>query len=119
MKAEELMIGDWVLCDMYNPCDPYYPPGTMGEFQMRPEDYTNGLAEKYKPVPLTSEILERNGVKHVYGYSIEDFKLYGNLGKKDEVYFTIIVSNKEIRIDYVHELQHALRLCGINKEIKL
>ncbi len=147
MKAEELMIGDWVLCDMYNPCDPYYPPGTMGVFQMRPEDYTNGLAEKYKPVPLTPEILEKNGFdpngipEEVMPIEERDYSddtyVWSNASNECDTHcqvcvyidyhnnvclFEAFTSDSHIdgiKIRYVHQLQHALRLCGINKEIKL
>ena len=73
-----------------------------------------------EPIPLTAEILEKNGfTKHAYGFSFQYLKLNGNLRNDDTVYFTITISGKDITIDYVHQLQHALRLCGIEKEIKL
>ncbi len=94
MKAEELMIGDYVF---------------VGD-DKTPIKITHisksGDYSYLKPIPLTVEILEKNGfVKH--------------LPEDNIVYFTITINKKEIRIDYVHQLQHALRLCGIEKEIKL
>lgn len=74
-----------------------------------------------KPIPLTPEILEKNGFETKFGYSKYN----------DEDDFFLITWNEishhlRIRtfdndcaldkdhIDYVHELQHALRLCGLN-----
>lgn len=83
-----------------------------------------------KPIPLTEEILEKNGFDIVQdGDSLTIWKQkddeYGN-----EVYdITIYASKGVMRLDtsiryhgairknicYVHELQHALRLCGLNE----
>lgn len=69
-------------------------------------------------IPLTDEILEKNGWKwrkkgvikslHLYdkeGHSIMTLT-YGNI---------ITVGGHEVKIRYVHELQYALRLCGLNE----
>lgn len=60
-----------------------------------------------EPIPLTSEILEKNG------FSINglDIALFDRKGGDDFV----AASN----LQYVHELQHALKFCGIDKEIVL
>ena len=75
--------------------------------------------EHIKPIPITPEILEKNGFGE-YEYN----EVYG-----DEI--EVEVSLYEWPIDegscpgfsthlhYVHELQHALRLCGIEKEVVL
>lgn len=78
----------------------------------------NGVWEELKPIPLTAEILEKNGWKwrkkgvikslHLYdkeGHSIMTLT-YGNI---------ITVGGHEVKIRYVHELQYALRLCGRNE----
>lgn len=91
-----------------------------------------GITEKIEniePISITPEILEKNGfVKQDYaGWVIsEDF------GRRFMSYRTDyfdgllkIVYAKDplcdlcLKIKYVHELQHALRLCGIDKEIVL
>ena len=73
-----------------------------------------------KPIALTEDLLRLNGfTHHAYGYSLEDLKIHGNIDESDTVYFTIDVAGRDMRIDYVHQLQHALRLCGINKEITI
>lgn len=81
-----------------------------------------------KPIPLTTEILEKNGFKRVpidydkemrsecYACDGIDWVIYANqfmlCRKGDWV-------GLGIDITYVHELQHALRLTGIEKEIEL
>ena len=85
------------------------------------DEMTAGVWLAYiEPIPLTEEILENNGfTKHAYGYSYDMIKLHGNLTENDTVYFTLCICEKYIKVIYVHELQHALRLCGIEKEIVL
>lgn len=88
-----------------------------------------------EPIPLTPEILEKNGFTN-YGESwyipkTEDHVMVGfhmyettiNISK-DKVSFHISVPCKYRSCDsnrkvFVHELQHALRLCGITKEITI
>lgn len=78
------------------------------------------------PIPLTEEILEKNefkqrgdeymffewdGAKQWY-VSLEDFKPQFD-------FWFITSSDRDLnvrgKIRYVHELQHALRLCGLNE----
>lgn len=133
MKAEELMIGD--ICRVakedlcirkdaivkvcminglikgYVVCSPIYGASI----------YTGCIWCAYlEPIPLTEDILKENGfTKHVYGFSLQDFKICGNVDEKDLVFFTIKISDKDIRIDYLHQLQHALKLVGIEKEFEI
>ena len=104
-----------------------------------------GITEKFEniePIPLTSEILEKNEFKkNVYYYSPHSYETY--LLPKQEIYigyhiikwfkeddWTIIHNihddsdygfdyDEVITIQYVHELQHILKLCKIEKEIIL
>lgn len=93
--------------------------------------------EKVEPIPITTEILEKNWFvanKHVYPYPY-----YECINKEDKlkVGFAFPQGNRTsykdpwVYIDseyvfvehlpciFVHQLQHALRLCGISKEIEL
>jgi len=74
-----------------------------------------------EPIPITPEVLEKNDwEERPTGYVFyTDGKRYDNslwyiFGSN-----TFVVNTAEFQIKYVHELQHALRLCGIKKEIKL
>lgn len=144
MKANELMIGDWVeprQCmtpTVYCKIEGIYPDGTVhldkAEMLFTLDELT--------PVPLTPEILEKNGFE--IGYSsiltADGFKklpvykyknnkqaqsIRHNLikvcvcldGSKYDVEFGI--GSHILDLEYVHEFQHALRLCGIEKTIEL
>lgn len=128
MKANELMIGDWVLYD--NQPHQIRQLGIFGE-NRDGEDYPavcvgkpNGIGlilerNEIKPIPLTPEILEKNGF-----YYDEDRKAYlmGVIFRvKPERYglFSFEICGCPYPLNTVHELQHALRLCGIEKEIVL
>ena len=103
------MIGDWVV------------GGSEEPFKIGIIDPDFLHWNEVQPIPLTPEILEKNGfVKHdtwdewvhyETGIFI-DFTLL-----VDEYGFHLDIPNA--RIKYVHELQHALKLCGIEKEIEL
>ena len=84
--------------------------------------------DEIEPIPLTPEILEKNGwVKDGYFYRHKELG-YMQLGELFEhaslVFTTKCGFSYSIRtsprcMKYVHQLQHALRLCGIEKEIEL
>lgn len=128
MKANELMIGDWV---QGNPCGQHCDRDNNIYYKIAILDIGNhcwgysvcgALVElKYDdvfPIPITPEILEKNGFSDnycnddlCYAQSCGDvigIHIYGKNGLMDEMYFK-----------YVHQLQHALRLCGIEKTIEL
>lgn len=85
--------------------------------------------DQVKPIPLTPEILEKNGfVKQAYdGWLINEDNSRRLIEYRTDYFdgFLIINYTKKpfskisIKLKHVHELQHALRLCGINKEIVL
>ncbi len=127
MKANELMVGDWVYNKHHKKniqITPYdffthgHLPSGRQYFIGEPELVSGRDLE---PIPLTPEILEKNGfvehdtwnewVHYTDGIFI-DFTLL--VGEDD---FHLDIPNT--RIKYVHQLQHALRLCGIEKTIEL
>jgi hypothetical protein len=83
----------------------------------------NATTEDYNifPIPLTPEILEKNGwEERPTGYVFyTDGKRYENSLWYIFDSNTFVVNTTEFQIKYVHQLQHALRLCGINKNIEL
>lgn len=111
MKANELMIGDWVLDTRTG--TPLRVNPFMAELEV-PE---------WQPIPLTPEILEKNGLANdPYGCHFEEDEYMAlEISVEEEgIYWTINYNEYGIlKLKYVHELQHALRLCGINKEIEL
>lgn len=167
MKVNELMIGDWVnyrpgwfdeeteevvydsktgfpirltcLYDGLSQYDDVLPNGRINTIEV--EDY------ELFAIPLTPEILEKNGFHWGCTASEEDFCGAVGCGYPDSGWcfdegageIKIIFPNETdgglVRLDdqngdrhlelvfveplMVHELQHALRLCGIKKEIAL
>ena len=119
MKIDELMVGDWLYITDH--------PMRKEAKQVKPEHFLRSLVV-FEPIPLTLEILEKNDIlyeKQSYYYVIEDDKdlectYYIQQVQGD---WTIGVDigaydcSAFARIKYVHELQHALKLCGIEKEI--
>lgn len=130
MKAEELMIGDWVI------------RGNIIQEPMRITDICasknnvyldlSGIPvlekiSKIQPIPITPEILEKNEIEAdpvVYSvYRHEDFSIAYDIDENGKYYWAFCMVNyyneANICIHYVHELQHALKLCKIDKEIVL
>ena len=134
MDTKELQIGDWVLYTEFgknefhrveiveptrvwlNGCNTYVPD------------------EFIKPIPITPEILEKNGFVRIEEYEkyewsknfAEAWVIFGERpcsGKLHAVhiedYSRQIPLHYHDSIDYVHELQHALRSCRIKKDIVL
>jgi len=129
MDAKDLMIGDWVNFPIdsiggeteYDSQTTEYQPMRIisisawnnndGEVESA-EGVINDI-DQVKPIPLTAEILEKNG-----WFSLGEYRYEGDIAlAKGRNYFRL--KNTTICIDSVHGLQHALRLCGINKEIEI
>lgn len=147
IKKEDLQIGDWVYI---------HHNGSASHFAKVTAIYENGFvcwlqeeceglskADYIEPIPLTPEILEKNGFRksedgfwprYVFVADIEkcpqtviDFSFYG----ENVSGHTLLKcwtrpqgcdGENNIHIcdlKYVHQLQRALRLCGIEKEIEL
>lgn len=121
------MIGDWVR-----------NIETGKVFQWSLADYIDTNAEYCEPIVLTNEILEANGFK-ANGYTNlspdyylemkNGFSIYVNLhttcdkrvvfgvcDRQDiEQREIICYGGRNIHKWHVHDLQHALRLCGLNE----
>ena len=143
MEAKELMVGDWLQyydCNLKKQCyaqvTSIQADGTEPYIQTSDSDVYY-LVETYKTIPITSEILEKNRlnkcddmkwcrVTHEDWEFGDNFYLYYD-PYYNSFYIGTYIGDKNgsdfitdsIKIEYVHELQHALRLCGIEKEIIL
>lgn len=142
MKAKELMIGDWVLYNgqpkVVQMIDGY------GDTELENEILCDGMYHKpieVSPIPLSAEILEKNGFEELMSEGEEVAAMFGRkpeltgvwqygFGRFDSVAYVPERSFLHIKfmegcqadianIKYVHELQHALRLCGVEKEVEL
>ena len=161
MEANELMIGNYLRVNRDGLCikkgtivevrgidadDKLIEKGLIGSTHCRPLDdnqFEGGIwCEYLDPIPVTPEILERNGFNTVRGS--ESTYMWGfHNGRRDFATVCITFYNEPIGgvsrllkietnskkedginaahscdVDYVHQLQQALRLCGIKKDIK-
>ena len=126
MKTTDLMIGDWV---DYN--GTYQQVEEIYSFDNRvylSEDEDVDCPDIY-PIPLTSDLLLANGftsIPDLFGFLSADGRIsidpsvpnyprkwYAHIDNED---FQSIAS---CDIDYLHQLQNLLTICGIEKEWKL
>lgn len=121
MKANELMIDDWVYNKNIDKPMQVYPMMFSQMFRQTPDATT----EDYNifPIPLTQEILENNGFVFMTGlwYLRTKERKPIQIVFKDNNVITLSINATPVPIGlkYVHQLQHALRLYGIKKEIEL
>lgn len=122
MKATELMIGDWVLWKN-KPVQVVRVSGIKYEFNHYDvllaycNDRGDGIEchdiSSISPIPLTPEILEKNGFKKTQ--KTNDYSIWGFLiGNHYDNSFTpfVFVGCATCDLQYVHQLQQALRLAG-------
>lgn len=129
MKATELMIGDWV---MYNPNvfieDEYAPMEDSYPTKIKSgEDIDLVIEDCYAPIPLTEEILknEFESKDNIFGYKTYILnKDYSIECRGDRFCFMRRCNDYTYSstfwicdLMFFHELQHAIKLCKINKEI--
>lgn len=137
MDIKELMVGDIV---EYLDGDQPIPvvvvkidgPSDVVCLKQKNGHKFNTTIEYLRPIPLTPEILEKNGFRivfdgelHVsYFQDIESFHtevkvdkigIYQKLSMFDGLGNGVTI----IECKYVHQLQHAFSICKINKQISL
>ena len=146
MKENEIQIGDWVRY-RYNDRNghetvlDFRVDQLIRRYNLEMCVYSDtgdkGYASQIEPIPLTAEILEKNGFEKLdfSHFQIGDRRLVLDAdGRWDgPLSWHWVVTEMDTNakgqpvvldyyiatINYVHELQHALRLCGIEKEITL
>ena len=120
MKPSELMVGDWVVGSSNEP------------FRIGVIEPDFIYWDEIQPIPLTEEILEKNGFRLVfdgelnktYFQDIERFHTeirIDKVGIYQKLYMCDGLGNgvEIVECKNVHQFQHALKLCGISKEIVL
>lgn len=114
MKTNELMIGDWVQV-----------PSELNRIKQIKSTFDLDEVVLYQPVPITEEILEKNGFKKKMDGTFNF--VYNEKGAYIEIEYNPIsghicanwhwfIANQ---IYSVHKLQHALKMAQVDKEIKL
>ncbi len=149
MKASELQIGDYVnYRGQIIKITSLYDKGDSNEVGWSDKESVWVNADNVKPIPLTPEILEKNGfikdenegangtTYHTLiptGYEANSYTIQITLYKEPICGVSVLLKiwgwvppyqagTNDIHLcsaNYVHELQHALKLCGIEKEITL
>lgn len=141
------MVGDYVYNNLNQVCKVFAITGVgipyiqVDNFSTDDGCFEIGLCTEYSGIPLTPEILEKNGFgKGLDEDNIECYRYYSSAADgyiKITLYDgyegdwgieiinyekfdgnEIVYKNNFIFLK-VHQLQHALKLCGIKKEIKL
>lgn len=120
IKISELSVGDWVLMNG--------EPAKALRLTMAGRTIFKGLSgqiygsvgDDIFPLPIASEILEANGIQRTYeddSYAI--FRGDGLWAVKYSDGDWELSTPPVCRIDikHIHQLQHALRLTGVDKEI--
>ena len=129
LSCSDLMIRDWVYSTFSD------KPCRIRAIELSEHGYgsvrvtgVDGVKDivSVSPIPLTPEILEQNGfvknrdIFYRFAVHINEFNGFMFTFGIDFDGVFCLQSNRFVRFAYVHELQHALRLCGINdKEIVL
>lgn len=111
MKVEELMVGDWY---------EWSADGKDYFYQVKPEDFAKDYVTNFNPIPLTPEILGKNGFILINeGYELPSkylatSRFFVFINKSSNSYY-ILVGGDWVTLMYVHQLQHALKLCGLTE----
>ena len=127
MNIEDLMVGDW-----------YYweAEGKKYPYQVKPEDLVSGEIANFQPIPLTPEILEKNGFLDITGkkkvFRVKNLSSHVGLGISfyDSIPYIYLLDDSTgawpgyrqydlIKLMYVHQLQHTLKTFEIKKDIIL
>lgn len=123
------MVGDWVY--IHEPECKGHRIDSIDEL----DEQVGADGEVYdecdiRPIPLTEEILEKNGFSEIHhpGTGATDeysewflggIKITEWLEDWKDHHFSTGGDDCSISFNYVHQLQHLLRLAGIEKEIEL
>lgn len=128
IKCRDLMVGDWITNRDGFPMQitnvgENYAYATWEDNEGDPWEYDD-KDEQPQPIPLTPEILEKNGFGFVKSsdkdtvwngwWIYEDLEL-GTCCLNGDWPCFINIDDSNIKCEYVHQLQHALRLCKLDE----
>ena len=142
MKAKEIQIGDYVnYRGQIIKVTSLYDKGGSNEVGWSDKESVWVNADNVEPIPLTAEILEKNGwVRTKYCYGRDCMEIHGadklpegadnalsmarwSIDRNYQYHFLDLYMWKgsvmQHNVHYVHQLQHAFRIFGIEREIKL
>lgn len=131
LSADQLMVGDWIY---NNDSETIEKVNCILYEVIHTNCFDDVSLDDVSPIRITSEILEKNGFERrkekkdeyreieYFTWSDSNFcKIHFINGFGWFVYVKNFTEGKEFRgfCNAVHELQHALKICEIEKEIKL
>lgn len=141
INIKELSIGNWVYNKHHSKAIQITPFDFFAHTHRDGEQYLIGSpnlvsGKDFEPIPISPEILEKNGFekrefinevncKEEYWIYCDDYyslvisEINDRLYKVEHHSEELINLIGQLYISYVHQLQNALTLCGINKEIEL
>lgn len=127
LKISDLSVGDWVEIDhedygwqqaQINVCGDL---GIGAYFKdIDPEEEHDCTLSQARPIPITPEILKANGWQR--NEEDEYMEYYGDptsgiAHTKGTCHYRLEAPEVSVVCYFVHQLQHALRLAGVEKEI--
>lgn len=128
MRVIDLMIGDWVLwrgtplkiMSINDKTSRSLEPTVTGLITIDGKETIRRFnAKSLKPIPITPEILAKNADKIDRIYQFGKYPKTMNVMYDSRAVIRILEGDDEylgIELKNVHELQHALRLCGITEK---
>ena len=127
LTGKEIMIGDWVqvpcLIDNTENYNAWCQIKQLRDGDLDVIGFKELSYDEIEPIPITPEILEKNGFKYMtdlwYTQTKEMKPIQIVFKKTSVITLSINCTPVPINLKYVHQLQHALRLYGIEKEIVL
>ena len=145
LQAKDLTIGDWMM--VYPWDETPWKPKKITDINFHSwegvdfcdsvgvEGWDELSLDQIKPIPLTAEILEKNEFRKRPYPNIEKHhqwilcagstiklwccRLYDDADDGWMIDINAFCNSCRIKIKYLHELQHALKVCGIEKTIEL
>ena len=134
VNVKSLMVGDWVLHNgtpkkvITNLADSVALEDTDNGYGLTYERVRN---EQMEPIPLTDEILAKNGFRRKRDFMqlgnfdkprlilwhTEDNKILNHSKLECEIHHAKAGTHVHLQCEFVHELQHLLRLCKIEKDV--
>lgn len=123
-KISDLSVGDWVrVINQFDAqIDGYHRESGSLSLKTRQRHLVHYRLEDIRPIPITPEILEANGWKCIEEDA--DAAFYGDptsslFHTKGTFRYNFATPEVSVVCHSIHQLQHALRLAGVEKEINL
>lgn len=128
MRNTDLTIGDWVYAskDEHTVLKVMTINGNTADCIWDVNNECDMNIDEFEPIPLTPEILEKNGFYHEpnVGHKFEDYSggivICDTWNRRIKVLYNYdVIYDCDYTPFCVHTLQHIFRLCYIDKEIVL